>query len=127
MTISNNTESVQLIVEAKQNGMAVFFVRTGQKYHELNLWSRDEEEYYVLDHPIPETLSAWAKLNIVEQIIDDQKTFDISYKGYGLTPRMKKILDELTQEIRDVINKQTDAQIDLDPTLNSIGWVVTLQ
>ena len=126
MMAKQGTQSVKLIVDIN-DGKNAFFWRSGKKYRELYLSSPEEYEYYVLDNPIPESISGWIKLKIIEHNIDNQSSFEISYRGNGLSSKIVETLEKLKQWAHRELNSGTKKQLDLTPMLDSIGWIITLR
>ena len=127
MMEKQDTQSVKLIVDISEGKKDVFFRRGGEKCKELYLSDPEEYEYYVLDNPIPKSISGWIKLKIVEHNIDNQSSFEMSYRGNGLSPKEDEILKRLKQWAHRELNSGTKKQLDLTSMLDSIGWIITLR
>ncbi len=120
-------QSIELRVTSDKGQQQVHFWQAGEKYSSLHLWSKDEEEYFVLDHPISETLSSWAELNIIDQEVENDKTFNVIPKWYGLKPLELSFLKNLANQIREAIKDETHLSIDLTSVFDPTHWAITFE
>ena len=96
--IPGDLKTVELIVVIDKEHPDASFWQAGRKYRELFLSSTDEEEYFVGDNPIPESLYTWARLAILENDSLDNIAFRIVFTSNARDPRSSQILDELREQ-----------------------------
>jgi hypothetical protein len=95
----------------------------GRKKHKaLHLYG-GEDEYYVLDHPLPEALVGWVDIEIID-IDQNAGKFEIKYHGHGLDPKMIEFIDELRAQLVAIVENGVSSTIDLTHKMNSTGWVI---
>jgi hypothetical protein len=104
----------------------VFFWQSERRSKLLILSGLEEEEFYVSGNPIPESLSPWVEILILEQNTEGKKSFDMSLKWQGLKSEEVEILNDLKNRFRLSVNGMTNVTMDLTSLFNSNEWVITL-
>ncbi len=117
---------VQLIVIVDEDHQEAFFFLAGRRSRELSLTdSTGEEEYFIGDNPIPESLVAWTRFEICENE-EGKKSFGLRFRSNVVDVRTVNQLGSLQKQMCDALEAGESTNIDLGETLASLGWAVSL-
>lgn len=120
-------EPIQLIVIVDGDHQEAFFSQAGCRYQELYLADLvGEEEYFVGDNPIPESIYAWASAKIRKYIEGDRKSFSLSFSSNVVGAETDELLGDIIKRIGNALEKGASANVDLTETLRLLGWAVSL-
>ena len=113
---------IELKIVFSQGVPDINFWKDGEKYKTLYFWSNEEEELFVHpDDPVPETLGAWAKFDIIEGIGVQQK-HELTLRGNGLRQSEKEKLEEVVDQFQNALATQTNICIECSKILDSKEW-----
>jgi len=120
-------EPIHLIVILDVDHQDAFFSQAGRRYQGLFLEDLSgEEEYFVGDNPIPESMCAWASVKIRGHIEGDRKSFGLSFNSNLVDAETVELLGDLKEQIDNALEMGVSANVDLTETLRSLGWVVSM-
>jgi hypothetical protein len=100
----------------------VYFWQNGQRSWSLYLYG-PEEEYFIGENPIPESISAWVRLMI--QRIETEKNksgWEVVYKTNVVDNDLQAALERVKRKIETAIKKGVQRRIDLEEDLDLSDW-----
>lgn len=123
----NDLQTSDLILRIEQDPQNMYFLQNNHKFRKATLNSYEQEEFFVSDDPIPESLSSWIELSIQEDVIQKKKIFDISYKSNGLTADEKAAIENLINQVRLALKTGMSVSLHLSSFLNLSEWAINLE
>ena len=124
---SNSIQQIDLVIQASQSQQDMYFLSNSRKYKTIRLSGKEEEEYYVLDNPVPETLSPWVELSVLDNRTEEKTSLDISSKSYGLKPSEAEALMQFINRIRKSLKMGSSISMSLNSVLDLSEWVIHLE
>lgn len=110
---------VRLIFNNLQNDL--YYLHQKKRYMVLFLFGKEEDEYFVLDNPISETLSPWIS------IVINGNDLDIEIKSYGLNALDFQRLNTLRQETGLALKSKSNFDIDVCELFSPEKWHYKLE
>ena len=126
MTVYDISPNVELRILMDEDQVEVYFSTLNKKSKLLVMSGLEEEVFYVLGNPMPESLNPWINWQVVEKALEGEESVDLSIKWYGLKPEEVKIVEEVKYRFNLAVNSKMNLILELTSLFNPKEWTFTL-